>query len=217
MRIHREGFRTIILTLILIIISNGFLYFIKPNYTFFILFNSISVLGFLMILQFFRNPPRIIPYNENHVMSPADGKIVVVEEVFEDEYYKEKRLQVSIFMSPINVHVNRYPFSGIIRYMKYHPGQFLVAWNPKSSTENERTSIVVENKKGTSILIRQIAGAMAKRIIYYSKEGEKVRQGDELGFIKFGSRVDLFLPIGAILRVKLNQKVKGGESVIAKI
>ena len=153
--------------------------------------------------------------NENNILAPADGKVVVIEKTEEPEYLKDKRIQVSIFMSPLNVHINRYPLSGKVNYVKYHPGQYLVAWHPKSSTENERTTIVVEHKNKTEILFRQIAGALARRIVYYCKEGEEAMQGKEFGFIKFGSRVDVFLPENAKINVQLGQVVTGGETVIA--
>jgi phosphatidylserine decarboxylase len=165
-------------------------------------------------LQFFRNPARSIIINENNIIAPADGKIVVIEEVTENEYFKDKRIQVSIFMSPINVHINRYPISGIVKYSKYHPGLFLVAWHPKSSTDNERTTIVVENKNGQSVLFRQIAGALARRIVNYAKEGDNATQGNEFGFIKFGSRVDLLLPLNVKINVALEQKVVGRQTII---
>jgi phosphatidylserine decarboxylase len=153
--------------------------------------------------------------NENNIIAPADGKVVVIEEVTENEYFKDKRIQLSIFMSPINVHINRYPISGIVKYSKYHPGLFLVAWHPKSSTDNERTTIVVEHKNGREVLFRQIAGAMARRIVNYSKEGDTALQGDEFGFIKFGSRVDILLPLDIKINVSLEQPVKGRQTVIA--
>lgn len=177
---------------------------------------SIIVLFFyLMILQFFRNPKRATILNQNHIIAPVDGKVVVIEEVYEPEYFKDKRLQVSIFMSPINVHVTRYIMSGIIKYSKYHPGKYLVAWHPKSSTENERTTIVVENEVFGDVLYRQIAGALAKRIVNYAVEGTQVIQGTDAGFIKFGSRIDIYLPLNTKLNVHLNQKVKGGIDIIA--
>ncbi|MDI1256067.1 MAG: phosphatidylserine decarboxylase family protein [Flavobacterium sp.] len=169
----------------------------------------------IMILQFFRNPNRQIAANNNNITAPVDGKVVVIEEVFESEYFKDKRLQVSIFMSPINVHVTRFPVSGKVNFSKYHPGKFLVAWHPKASTENERTTIVVENKVFGEILYRQIAGALAKRIVNYAEEGMQVVQGEDAGFIKFGSRVDLFLPIGTELNVKLGEKAIGNKTIIA--
>ncbi len=175
----------------------------------------IALILLLVVLQFFRNPKRSVSINDNHIISPVDGKVVVIEEVFESEYFNEKRLQVSIFMSPINVHVTRYPVNGKVMFSKYHPGKFLVAWHPKSSTENERTTIVVKNPVFGEILYRQIAGALAKRIVNYAKEGTEVVQGEDAGFIKFGSRVDLFLPIGTKVDVVLNQKAIGGKTIIA--
>lgn len=168
-------------------------------------------LGF--ILYFFRDPTRVVEINDNVIIAPADGKVVVIEEVDENEYFKDKRLQVSIFMSPANVHVNRTPISGQVTYAKYHPGKYLVAWHPKSSTDNERNTIVIGNQK-LEILVRQIAGVMARRIVSYLDEGDSVVQGNELGFIKFGSRVDLFLPIDTKIEIDLKQKVKGGKTII---
>lgn len=170
----------------------------------------------ILVLQFFRNPKRYTQNDDNHVIAPVDGKVVVIEEVFESEYYNDKRLQVSIFMSPINVHVTRYPVNGKINFSKYHPGKYLVAWHPKASTENERTTVVIENRIFGEILYRQIAGALARRIVNYAKVEMHVKQGHDAGFIKFGSRVDLFLPLGTELNVSLNQVVKGGETVLAK-
>lgn len=177
----------------------------------------VSILFFLLIVQFFRNPKRPTIYNDDTVVSPVDGKVVVIEEVFEKEYFKDKRLQVSIFMSPVNVHVTRHPVGGKVKFSKYHPGKFLVAWHPKSSEENERTTVVVENPVVGEVLYRQIAGALAKRIVNYAEEGTDVRQGSDSGFIKFGSRVDVYLPIGTNVKVALNEKVKGGMTVIAEI
>ena len=179
---------------------------------------QIIILVFLIIiLQFFRNPKRTTILNNDTIVAPVDGKVVVIEEVEEPEYFKDKRLQVSIFMSPINVHVTRYAMNGIIKYSKYHPGKYLVAWHPKSSTKNERTTVVVEHAQGEQILFRQIAGFLARRIKFYLREGEQVQQGQECGFIKFGSRVDVFLPPGAHLKVKVGEKVKGGASVLAAL
>jgi phosphatidylserine decarboxylase len=169
----------------------------------------------VLILQFFRNPKRLTTLDDNSVVSPVDGKVVVIEEVFEKEVFNEKRIQVSVFMSPINVHVTRYPIGGNVTYSKYHPGKFLVAWHPKSSEENERTTVVVENDNFGKVLYRQVAGALAKRIVNYAKVDDNAVQGSDSGFIKFGSRVDLFLPLDADIKVELNQKVKGGETVIA--
>ena len=178
---------------------------------------AVSILLFLLVIQFFRNPNRPTVLDNANVVSPVDGKVVVIEEVFEKEYFKDKRLQISIFMSPVNVHVTRHPVGGMVKFSKYHPGKFLVAWHPKSSEENERTTVVVENPVIGEVLYRQIAGAMAKRIVNYAKEGEEVVQGSDSGFIKFGSRVDVFLPLNTKVNVKLNDKVKGGVSVIASI
>ncbi|MEN2488459.1 phosphatidylserine decarboxylase family protein [Flavobacterium sp. B11] len=169
----------------------------------------------IIILQFFRNPKRIAVRNSDHILAPVDGKVVVIEEVYEGEYFKDKRLQVSIFMSPINVHVTRYAMDGIIKFSKYHPGKFLVAWHPKASEENERTTVVIENETFGAVLYRQIAGALARRIVNYAKEGMQVVQGTDAGFIKFGSRVDLFLPLGTPINVELNQKAIGGKTIIA--
>lgn len=174
-----------------------------------------ALLLLIIILQFFRNPKRSVILNDNQIIAPVDGKVVVIEEVYEGEYFKENRLQVSIFMSPINVHVTRYAMSGIIKFSKYHPGKFLVAWHPKASEENERTTVVIENKNFGEILYRQIAGALARRIVNYAEQGMQVVQGTDAGFIKFGSRVDLFLPLGTPINVVLNQKAIGGKTIIA--
>ena len=181
-----------------------------------LLYTVLSVF-IILILQFFRNPKRNTFENDNHVLSPVDGKVVVIEEVYEGEYFKDKRLQVSVFMSPLNVHVTRYPVKGKVIFSKYHPGKFLVAWHPKASEENERTTVVVDNPKYGKVLYRQIAGALAKRIVNYAKENDAVNQGDDSGFIKFGSRVDLFLPLDTNIKVSLNDKVLGGESIIAEM
>lgn len=178
---------------------------------------GVSVVIFLLVLQFFRNPRREIMVADNNlVYAPADGKVVVIEEAHESEYFKDKRQQVSIFMSPTNVHVNRNPVSGTVNYFRYHPGKYLVAWHPKSSVENERTTLVIDNGK-TEVLLRQIAGALAKRIVAYVQEGDQVRQGADFGFIKFGSRVDLFLPLDAKIEVELGQKVRGNQTIIARL
>lgn len=212
---HKEGHKIILITLFIVV--GIFLttdHFITNN----IVKNSIFGLAFILlilILQFFRNPKRYTVQNDDHVIAPVDGKVVVIEEVFEKEYFNDKRLQVSIFMSPINVHVTRYPISGKVAFSKYHKGKYLVAWHPKASEENERTTIVVQNETFGAVLYRQIAGALAKRIVNYAKEGKNAIQGNDAGFIKFGSRVDLFLPLNTKLNVKLNQKVKGGETIVA--
>jgi phosphatidylserine decarboxylase len=176
-----------------------------------------TVLLLIIVLQFFRNPNRIIVPNPNTIVAPVDGKVVVIEEVFEPEYFKDKRLQVSIFMSPINVHVTRYAMSGTVKYSKYHPGKYLVAWHPKASTENERTTIVIENEEFGEVMYRQIAGALAKRIVNYAEEGTSVVQGDDAGFIKFGSRVDLYFPLGTKINVELNQKAIGNKTIVASV
>lgn len=177
----------------------------------------ITIPVFLLIVWFFRNPSRPFTPDETGVLCPADGKIVVIEKTIEKEYFKDERWQVSVFMSPLNVHVNRYPVSGQVTYFKYHPGKYLVAWHPKSSELNERATLVIKNAKGQEILVKQIAGAVARRIVPYSKEGVHVIQGDELGFIKFGSRVDIFLPPDTEIKVILNQKVKGNVDVIGRL
>jgi phosphatidylserine decarboxylase len=177
----------------------------------------VSVIFYLLILQFFRNPVFQITQHHKHVLAPADGKVVVIEETVESEYLKDKRKQVSIFMSPVNVHVNRMPVGGTISFFKYHPGKYLVAWHPKSSTENERTTVAVKTPEGVEILFRQIAGALARRIKFYISEGQKLEQGQEFGFIKFGSRVDIFLPLDAKVTVKIGDVTKGGRSVIAEL
>ena len=214
---HKEGHKIIFITFVVIVAS----FLLVDNYILLPWLQTlvfITLLAFLiLILQFFRNPKRHTVLNDKHVVSPVDGKVVVIEEVFEKEYFKEKRLQVSVFMSPINVHVTRYPIGGQVVFSKYHPGKFLVAWHPKASEENERTTVVVENKTYGKVLYRQIAGALAKRIVNYAQQNDKAKQGSDSGFIKFGSRVDLFLPLDTNIKVKLNQKVLGGESVIAEV
>lgn len=223
--IHKEGTPSIILTIVFMAILNAVIFFLGGNEIIKWIGYVLSGVLLILILQFFRNPSRKIPYNDKHVLSPADGRVVVIEEVFEDEYFHDKRIQISIFMSPINVHVNRYPVSGKISYYKYHPGKYLVAWHAKSSAENERTTICLtpnpspagEGNKRGEVMFRQIAGALARRIVFYGKENENVKQGEQCGFIKFGSRVDVLLPLGTTLNVKLNDVVTGGESVIASL
>lgn len=214
---HKEGFKIItIATLALLIIVLSIDKYIEPLWAVKSL-QSLFLGVYILILQFFRNPKRKTSKNENHIIAPVDGKVVVIEEVEETEFFKDKRLQVSIFMSPLNVHVTRYPISGNVIFSKYHPGKYLVAWHPKSSTDNERTTIVIENNTVGKILYRQIAGAAARRIVNYAVEGEKAEQGEDAGFIKFGSRVDVFLPLNSNINVKLNQKVKGGEQILAQL
>ena len=212
---HKEGHKIILITFSLIVTIFLLLDYFSIEYKMYIQLFLIGQL--IIVLQFFRNPKRITSFGNNHVVSPVDGKVVVIEEVYEPEYFKDKRIQVSIFMSPINVHVTRYPVSGEVLFSKYHPGKYLVAWHPKSSTENERTTIVIKNESSAEILYRQIAGALARRIVNYAKKSSKVNQGEDAGFIKFGSRVDLFLPLNTKINVKLNQKVKGAEDIIANI
>lgn len=216
MTIHKEGYTTIAITILLIFVINAVVDYKYYDITWLRWFIYIfSAALFLIVLQFFRNPSRSFSAGDNLVICPADGKVVVIEETEEGEYFKDKRLQVSIFMSPVNVHINRNPISGVVKFFKYHPGKYLAAWNPKSSTENERTTTVVEHKTGTPVLFRQIAGALARRIVWYVKEGDQVVQTEQFGFIKFGSRVDVFLPIGTKVNVELNQVVKGGITTLA--
>ena len=211
--IHKEGYRIIFTTIVILLGLNYAIAYFSIEWL-----NTVtliaSIIFFFLILQFFRNPMRKVTASENEVVAPADGKVVVIEEVEETEYFKDKRLQVSIFMSPINVHVNRYPINGKVQYAKYHPGKYLVAWHPKSSTENERTTVVVENDK-IAVLFRQIAGALARRIVMYSKQNDIAIKGEDFGFIKFGSRVDLFFPLGTKIEVQLNQIVIGNKTIIA--
>jgi phosphatidylserine decarboxylase len=214
---HKEGHKIIFTTLVIIVAllflidSYIHLYWLRTGLM------LVVVVFLILILQFFRNPKRYVNANDNEVLSPVDGKVVVIEEVFEKEVFNEKRIQVSVFMSPLNVHVTRYPIAGKVVFSKYHPGKYLVAWHPKASEENERTTVVVENKTFGKVLYRQIAGALAKRIVNYARLNETVQQGTDSGFIKFGSRVDVYLPLDAKIEVILNQKVKGGESIIAKL
>jgi len=214
---HKEGHKIIFITLV-IVVGSFFLIdeFVANEWIRKSL--MILVLGFfILILQFFRNPKRNTHPNEKQALSPVDGKVVVIEEVMETEVFKDKRIQVSVFMSPLNVHVTRYPIGGAVSYNKYHPGKYLVAWHPKASEENERTTVVVENDHFGKVLYRQIAGALARRIVNYAQSDASVIQGNDSGFIKFGSRVDLFLPLDADIKVELNQKVRGGESIIAEM
>lgn len=216
MKFHKEGYTSLALVILFIFVINAIADYYDANafITWFIYI--LSAFLFITIVQFFRSPKKVIQLDENVILCPADGKVVVIEETEETEYFKDRRLQVSIFMSPVNVHVNRNPVSGIVSYFKYHPGKFLVAWHPKSSTDNERTTVVVKKKDGVEVLFRQIAGALARRIVWYVKEDQQVQQGEEFGFIKFGSRVDLFLPIGTKVEVNIDDKVVGGKTVIAR-
>ena len=214
---HKEGAQSILLgtifTVIVLLLSDNL---IDTNWVKMTI-QIAALLLLIIILQFFRNPKRTVVLNENHIIAPVDGKVVVIEEVFESEYFKDKRLQISIFMSPINVHVTRYGLSGLVKFSKYHPGKFLVAWHPKASEENERTTIVIENKTFGEVLYRQIAGALARRIVNYAQEGMQVIQGTDAGFIKFGSRMDVFLPLDSEIICKIGDKTKGGIDVIAKL
>lgn len=213
--IHREGHRLLIGLGIVLMLLNLSVYWFTTSYLWPVAL--VSLILFFLVLQFFRNPRREVSITDDQIIyAPADGKVVVIEEAQETEYFKDKRLQVSIFMSPLNVHVNRNPLGGEVRYVQHHPGRYLVAWHPKSSTENERTTVVIENESAT-VLLRQIAGAMAKRIRNYLEEGQQVAQGSEMGFIKFGSRVDIFLPLDAQIEVQIGQQVKGNKTVIARL
>ncbi len=217
MTIHKQGYRVILVVIITILTILALLYFfVECRIPLFVLsFLSAIILG--ITLQFFRNPNRKGIISEGSIISPADGKVVVIERTSENEYFKDERLKISIFMSLWNVHINFYPITGIIKYAKYHKGKYLLAINPKSSLENERTSIVIENKDKKDVLFRQIAGIVARRIVFYAKKDDKVKQSDECGFIKFGSRVDIFLPLDAKVKVKIGDKVKGSQSIIADL
>jgi len=217
MTIHKEGFKILTFSVFFIVALNYGIYYLFPlNALVQEIFLILSLIFYLILLQFFRNPKRDVSINPNNIIAPADGKIVVVEEILETEYFHDKRIQISIFMSPFNVHINRNPIAGVIQYFKYHPGKFLVAWHPKSSTENERTTIVTKTNNNREVLFRQIAGALAKRIKWYIKPGQSVKQGTEFGFIKFGSRVDIFLPLDAKVNVKIGEKSVGGKTILAE-
>jgi phosphatidylserine decarboxylase len=218
MTIHREGHIVLFILLLVLFGLNWLVFAYYPESP--LIQNSTilaSVIFYLLILQFFRNPVFAITQNTKHVLAPADGKVVVIEETDENEYFRSRKKQISIFMSPVNVHVNRAPVSGVISFFKYHPGKYLVAWHPKSSLENERTTVAVKMQNGAEILFRQIAGALARRIKWYVKEGQSIEQGQEFGFIKFGSRVDVFLPLDAKITVKVGDITKGGRTIIAEL
>jgi phosphatidylserine decarboxylase len=218
MTIHKEGRKLLFwLLLILVVLNFGLGRAFPEEEKLLNIALLLSVILYLIVLQFFRNPSIKLPNEDNLVFAPADGKVVVIEETMEEEYLNEKRKQVSIFMSPINVHVNRSPIAGVVEYFKYHPGKYLVAWHPKSSFENERTTMVLRHQNGTKLLVRQIAGALARRIKWYVKEGTPLAQGGEFGFIKFGSRVDVFLPLDAEVLVSIGQKTQGGRTPIARL
>lgn len=215
MKIHKEGYKILITLLGILTAANILIWLLlEPGSLLLRVFLAVSVAFLLFVLWFFRLPRRDMELNDNLVIAPADGKIVAIEETDENEFFNDKRLQVSIFMSPLNVHVNLFPITGTVSYFKYHPGKYLVAWHPKASSANERSSVVVDNGSH-AVLVRQIAGVLARRIVCYARPGEKVDQGQELGFIKFGSRVDLFLPTDIKLNVQIGQKVNGKSSVIA--
>ncbi|NCA86069.1 MAG: phosphatidylserine decarboxylase family protein [Clostridia bacterium] len=218
MKIHKEGYSTIVIVILMLASALTAINYFNPVQTpvHYVAYVA-AIVFYLFILRFFRDPYRTVQINNSQIIAPADGKVVVIEEAFENEYFKDKRLQISIFMSPNNVHKNWYPLSGIINYYRHHAGKFLVAWHPKSSELNERTTIVIQPENKAEILVRQIAGAVAQRIVCYADEGLDIDQGEELGFIKFGSRVDIFLPLGTKVLVEKNQKVKGCFDVIAKL
>jgi len=214
--LHKEGYKILVSTLLILLGVNLLALYLISDYEYIIKgLLVVSLIVYILVTQFFRNPKRKTILNENTILSSVDGKVVVIEEVEESEYFKDKRLQISVFMSPLNVHVTRYPIGGKVLFSKYHPGKYLAAWLPKSSTENERTTVVVQNTKGT-ILFRQVAGAMARRIVNYAKQEDLPVQGSDSGFIKFGSRVDIYLPIGTKVNVEIDQKVRGGETVLAE-
>lgn len=217
MTIHKEGTATILVSLAGTAAIYAILrYFLPENTTIHALWLIASVVILGIVLQFFRKPARQLTQNENQILAPADGKVVVIEETVETEYFNDVRRQVSIFMSPVNVHINFNPISGIVRYFKYHPGKYLVAWHPKSSTDNERSTIVVEHKNGQQVLFRQVAGALARRLCWYVNENKQVEQGTEFGFIKFGSRIDIYLPLDVKVNCKIDDKTVGGQTVIAE-
>jgi len=216
MTLHKEGRSIVALLFVVLSATNLLVYFListNPFVTY--ILGTASFLIFLFVVRFFRKPTRVLITDDNTIYAPADGTVMVIEETNEDEYFKDKRIQVSIFMSVWNVHINWFPITGIVKYFKYHPGKFLVARLPKSSTENERTSVVIEDKNKRQILVRQIAGIIARRIICYAKEENQVNQNTEMGFIRFGSRVDVFLPLDAKIQVKLGQKTTGTQTVVA--
>ncbi len=218
MTIHREGYRILTWTFVLLAALNIAVWFWQDGLTLLSgILLGVSLVILVLFLQFFRSPGREPSYNDKYVIAPADGKVVAIEKVYEKEFFKDDRIQVSIFMSPFNVHVNWYPVSGRIRYLRYHYGKYLVAWHPKSSSENERTTIVIEKENKSAVMVKQIAGAVAKRIIYYPHEGDLIRQGAELGFIRFGSRVDVLLPVDAKVSVKLGEKTRGNDTVLAEL
>ena len=219
MKLHREGFSILLISLFISIVIGitNYLFLSTECQWVFISIEALNVVILFLIVQFFRIPNRFKNYESDQIVCPADGEVVVIEETLETEYFNDKRIQISIFMSPLNVHANYYPINGTVCYQKYHPGKFLVAWHPKSSTENERTTMVIKTADGTEILVRQIAGAMARRICYYNEIGSVAKQGEEFGFIKFGSRIDVFLPLNTSLSIEIGEKVQGKLSILGKL
>lgn len=217
MNIHKEGYKIIPIAALLLGLLYALLYWLIPFQIVQIILGIAAIIFFILIVRFFRDPEFPVEKNDKQIIAPADGKVVVIEETEETEYLKEKRIQVSIFMSPLNVHVNRSPVAGEVSYFKYHPGKFLVAWHPKSSTDNERTSIGLKLPTGAEIMMRQVAGAVARRICFYSKPGNPVEQGEKFGFIRFGSRIDLYLPLDSKIKVKIDDISYGGKTVIAEL
>ncbi len=216
MTIHKEGYKIIAVTFLSLLTLNIILYSLSEIALLRLGFSIVSLVFFYLVLQFFRLPKRINTSHPEELVAPCDGKVVVIEEVEEPEYFKDKRIQVSIFMSPLNVHANWVPCEGEVKYVKYHQGLYLVAWHPKSSTENERTTVVIQRKTGQEVLLRQIAGAVARRIVYYVKPNQQVNRNEQFGFIKFGSRVDLFFPLGTEIVCKIGDITKGNETLIAR-
>ncbi|MCE7063033.1 phosphatidylserine decarboxylase family protein [Dyadobacter sp. CY343] len=218
MRLHKEGYTIILITIIVLVLINlGINYLLPDGYWIPMLAIIGSIFVLLLVVQFFRVPTRVVHKSDRQIVAPCDGKVVVIEEVVETEYFNGPRRQISIFMSPLNVHINWNPVSGVVQYFKYHAGLYLVAWHPKSSTDNERTTVVIRTLEGIDILFRQIAGAAARRIRWYVKEGDKVEQSTEMGFIKFGSRVDIFVPLDAEIKVNLQDKTVGSVTVLAEL
>lgn len=217
MNIHKEGYKLIPISTLILGLLYAFLYWLIPFEIVQYALAACAVVLWILIVRFFRDPDIKIEINDNQIIAPADGKVVVIEKTIEKEYLKEERIQISIFMSPLNVHVNRSPIAGLITYFKHHPGKFLVAWHPKSSTDNERTSIAIEHSSGVEIMMRQVAGAVARRICFYSEEGQQATQGEKFGFIRFGSRIDLYLPVSAKIKVNIDDISYGGKTVIAEL
>jgi phosphatidylserine decarboxylase len=218
MTLHKEGFTIMGVTALLLLLLNWLTWYLTPGMEgLHLVILILSIAFFFLIVQFFRVPKRVVTLDETRVVAPCDGKVVVIEEVVESEYFQGPRRQISIFMSPLNVHVNWNPISGVVQYFKYHPGLYLVAWHPKSSTDNERTTTVIRTSQGVEILFRQIAGAVARRIRWYVKQGDVVKQSTQMGFIKFGSRVDVFVPLDAEIKVNLNDKTIGSVTVLAEL